>query len=56
MKDLKHLKHLPDGIFVCEEGVFKIVDGEVIELKESGGPDVIAHIGTIDDDPKNSGG
>ena len=55
MRDmLKILSSLPDGIFICEGGVYKVVDGEVSQLVDAV-PEVRSNIGTIDDDPKAGG-
>ncbi len=33
MIDVRHLKNLPDGLFICGEGIFQVIDGVVIKLE-----------------------
>lgn len=32
---IARLEELPDGVFWCEEGIYKIHDGQVVELVEA---------------------
>lgn len=58
MKELeKALGNLPDGVFICEDGIYKIINGQVIKQTDCNQtqPSAKSNIITNDDDPKAGG-
>ena len=45
------LKDAPDGIFICEAGVYKVEDGNVVELSAPTDGVSTKRIGTIHEPP-----